>query len=840
VLDAIAPAAPSLLRFAPTVERLSDEQRVIVERLSGPLLALAPAGTGKTTVLTERVASAVAQGVPPERILCVTFTNRAARELRARILARFPDIGTRLAPRTFHQLCADILRREAKRVGLMVDFSVCPDHDSVAMLKRILSCPEDDDGEAVQVYQRLQETKLRWPTARLLWPLGATWARAGFDDPRLREAAQKYERGLSQWQLVDFADLVLYVRALFAARPDVLGHWASRYDLVQVDEIQDTHLSEYEVVATLARRSGNLALFGDLDQTIYEWRGARPERVMARFRADFGTFVTAHLTDNHRATRMLIRAADTFAGSFDRRETQLAPAPTCPDGEPIQEHVAESVSSEADWIAQRVKTLAEDQGVPLPAIGVLAPANWYCDEIARALSRHDVPHVTAARVAFFRRPEIADALAYLNLILNPGATRDALRVWERSTRGVGHTVLNRIRREGQPHGLRLVDFFQVKTFEAGDPHAPLLEAYDHGKIVVFDLETTGLDEARDEIVEIGAMRLEGGRRSAVYSTLVRPSVPVGESELFHGLSDERLAREGRPPAEAIGRLLTAAEGAMLVGHNIGRFDLRMLAAQAGRLGLTFTPSASADTLELARRFVDQEPYTLEALAETLRLPHRPTHRAGADVATTADLLAWIVERVRRGARQRRALVAECGAEFEVLARQLSGWRTLLATTRPPELLVRVLEESGQREHVAAQPARRAALDELVRVFEAEEDLAEAPAAALRSALDRAALATQVDLLANAEQRVPVLTIHQAKGLEFDVVFVAGCSDGDLPRRRSMADRRGEEERRLFYVALTRARRTLVLSRAAYSDGGRPKPRSPFLAVLGDALIPAPT
>ena len=137
----------------------------------------------------------------------------------------------------------------------MVDFSVCPDHDSVAMLKRILQCPEDDDREAVQVYQRLQDTKLRWPTADLLWPLGATWARAGFEDVRLREAAQKYERGLSQWQLVDFADLVLYVRALFAAVPEVLEHWAGRYDLVQVDEIQDTHLAEYEVVATLARQS---------------------------------------------------------------------------------------------------------------------------------------------------------------------------------------------------------------------------------------------------------------------------------------------------------------------------------------------------------------------------------------------------------------------------------------------------------------------------------------------------------------------------------------------------------------------------------------------------------
>jgi len=334
------------------------------------------------------------------------------------------------------------------------------------------------------------------------------------------------------------------------------------------------------------------------------------------------------------------------------------------------------------------------------------------------------------------------------------------------------------------------------------------------------------------------MRLTGGRRSGTYSTLVRPSIPVGESQDTHHLSDEQLAREGRPPEEAIARLAAAANGALLVGHNISRFDLRVLASQAALLGMTFAPVASADTLELVRRFHDQEPYTLEALATRLRLLHTPSHRAASDVATTADLLAWIVDRARRGAARRRELIAEHGGPFEALARQFSEWRNLLPMTRPPALLSRVLDESGQLERVADQPARRAALHQLHAIFEDEDDLTQAPVIALRTALERAALATQVDLMANAQQRVPVLTIHQAKGLEFDVVFVAGCSDGDLPRRRSMADRRGEEERRLFYVALTRARKTLVLTRAAYSDGGRPKQRSPFLTALGAALIPA--
>ena len=370
-------------RIAPSFEALSPEQRLIVERLHGAVLALAPAGTGKTTVLTERVARALDAGIPPERILCVTFTNRAARELRARIVSRFPGVASKLAPRTFHQLCADIVRREAKRVGLMVDFAVCDEHESVALLKRILRSPDGDDRDATKVYQRLQDTKVRWPTSELIWPLGSTWSRAGFDERRLRDAAQRYERGLSQWQLLDFADLVLYVRAIFAARPDLREHWTGRYDLVQVDEIQDTHLSEYEVVATLAGTSGNLALFGDLDQTIYEWRGATPDRVMSRFRRDFGDVLEVSLTDNHRATRALIHAADTFANTLRQRVTRLTAAPACPAGEPVQVHVAQTVSAEAEWIAERVATLSERDGVPLPSIGILAPANWYCEEIAQ-------------------------------------------------------------------------------------------------------------------------------------------------------------------------------------------------------------------------------------------------------------------------------------------------------------------------------------------------------------------------------------------------------------------------------------------------------------------------
>ncbi|MCC6174733.1 MAG: UvrD-helicase domain-containing protein [Chloroflexi bacterium] len=887
---------------------LSGEQRAIVEHLSGGVLVLAPVGTGKTTVLTERVAWALEAGIAPERILCITFTNRAARELRARIGRRFPDLSDRLVPRTFHHLCADILRREAKAAGLPSEFAICDETESIALLRRILSLPAIDGNTdaAEPLYRRLQQAKVQLPAARLRWPLPPVWAAAAIEDERERKAAFRYERGLSQWQMLDFADLVLRVRALFAGLPGVRERWQHRFELIQVDEVQDTHLSEYEVVAALARGGGNLALFGDLDQTIYEWRGASPAALLGRFGAEFGPLETFLLTDNHRATRTLIHAADTFATTLERRVTRLSAAPTCDDGKPIVVHTAANVADEAAWIAEQVAAL-DGTGLDRAAIGVLAPANWYCDEIGYALERAGVPHVTAARTAVFRQLEVGDALAYLRLLLNPSSAGDALRVWERSTRGIGGTILNDIRQRGERLGLRLVDMLRPHTLACGDPLAALLDAYRDGVMVVFDLETTGLDEARAEIVEIAATRLVQGRVDDRFQVLVRPSGPVGDSERIHGLTDALLATEGQPPEEAIARFLAFAEGGLLVGHNVG-YDLRVLAAVCARHGLP-SPIAShrggapaaghpdgraassfigqagdgaagrggcpddrpphdqpagqgagptdarvggqgdasdtasqgisagawgaviADTWEVARRFVPEEPHSLAALAERLRLVHRPTHRAAADVATTLDLLGWLVVQAERTAAGRRDLVRDLGQPFQTLAAQLDDWRARVPFERPATLLARLLDEAGIWQRAKEAPAGRYALRELIAMFEAHDDARLEPPTALRALVQQAALAGQIDHVAANERRVPVLTIHQAKGLEFDTVFVAGCSDDDLPRRRAVASRDLEEERRLFYVALTRARRRLYLTRAVYSGSGRPRPPSRFLSVV---------
>src|SRR3712207_710185 len=214
-------------------------------------------------------------------------------------------------------------------------------------------------------------------------------------------------------------------------------------------------------------------------------------------------------------------------------------------------------------------------------VAVLARTNARCAEIAAAFRRAGTPHVTAELAHFFRHPEIKDALAYLRLITHPEDTGAALRVWEQGTRGLDDGTLGRVRRAGEPVGLRLVDLFRAETFALGDPLGRVVDAFARGTLVVFDIETTGLDPRRDEIVEIAATRLERGNAVERFHALLRPTVPVGESARVHGLTDVRLATEGRDPAAALAELVRFVGDDVLVGHNVG-FDARILAAHAAR------------------------------------------------------------------------------------------------------------------------------------------------------------------------------------------------------------------------------------------------------------------
>ncbi len=344
----------------------TKEQQDIINAIEGPILVMAPVGTGKTRVLAERVANAVGRGMAASRILCLTFTNRAAQEMASRTQVVHPQSAGRLTVKTFHGLCAHILRAEADELGIPADF-VIYDEEDVADLLRDLAGGRGDRRVMLDLMNEIGDVKASAPVDALR--AGAGLADL-YEDPSLRPLAERYHAALRARHALDFSDLVYCTRSGLLAHASVGERWAQRYDFVQVDEVQDTQHAEYEIVRHLGRRSRNLAMIGDFDQTIFEWRDAEPVVVLRAFEEDFHPRQFP-LSFNHRATRILVKAADALASSFEERRTRCIPAGHCQEGEPILLHAASTEAHEADWIRERIQAWRPER-IPFPITAPLS------------------------------------------------------------------------------------------------------------------------------------------------------------------------------------------------------------------------------------------------------------------------------------------------------------------------------------------------------------------------------------------------------------------------------------------------------------------------------------
>jgi DNA helicase-2/ATP-dependent DNA helicase PcrA len=804
----------------------NQEQAAVLGHLHGTLLVLAPAGTGKTRLMADRLAAVIAVGMPPELTLGVTFTNRAAEHMRTAVKESGNTEAKKCVIQTFHSLCAWILRTETRDIGLPTDFVIYDEQDSIDLLRQCFAGTGTDISPDSAFWQ-LSQLKSDCPATSLTLAEIPALNMAGLSETCVK-AFHTYHEHLAERHALDFSDLLYRTRAMFAASPTKRKKWVDRFQWIQMDEVQDTHDSEYEVIRLLASRASGLAFFGDLDQTIYEWRGSKPDAVIQCVKADFHPVTKLDLTHNYRATKSLLRIADRHAATFKKRSTYLQAAPSLPEGIAPESHTAEFPGEEADWIATRLRRMlaAGDSG----KIGILTRTHKRSEVVSQALSNHHIPHLTVEQFDFFRRQEIKDLLARLRLLLNPSDSGSLQRLTQRPSSGIGSATLRTLWTDGQLCGLKITDLAQLRSHQHGEPFQTLLDALAHGTVVVFDVETTGLSPTDDEVIDLGAVKLQAGRVVAEFDALLRPSRRLGESAAVHGISEETLFKQGRDPTEVFREFANFSAGAVLVGHNVG-FDLSMIRAQAARLGVPIQTDIWDDTLDLARRLLSLERYDLSTVSTHLETRSRPSHRALADARPTAEILLNLGHRLETDTPLRKDLVSRHGPLFLPLARQLASWRELSTSLRPAALCESILNESGLLDHYNAEPSRIANLQRFVQFFRDHDDPARPPAEMLAELTRRVALSRNLDFLALDDGSIPILTVHQSKGLEFDTVFIAGMTEDEFPSYYAKRDNKLEEEKRLFYVAITRAKRHLVLSSHLNNDWNRAKPASSFLAGL---------
>ena len=432
---------------------LTESQREAVEHFEGPLLVVAGPGSGKTRVITRRIARLIHRGVHPSEILAITFTNKAARVMSERVQALLPRSFVWVS--TFHRFCARLLREHAAVVGLKSNYSIYDVSDQLSLLKSTL---HDLDFDAThfpppKILGRISKAKNDLITAEQYKSKHAASV-GNHLDAVVARVYPEYQKRLLEANAVDFDDLLMHVARMLTENDELRISLDERYRFILVDEYQDTNRAQYQIVAALSQQEPNLCVTGDPDQSVYGWRGAQIENIL-RFERDFPRVTQIRLEENFRSTPEILAAADELIRHNVMRKPKRLRA-TRPSGKPVELRLYADGQNEAKSIAAEIQSLVKTGQRNWNDFAIFYRVNSLSRTIETALSRLKVPYQVAGGLAFYERAEIKDVLGYLRLIENPQDRIAFLRVVNTPTRGIGKSSLDRFVHWADEMGIELL------------------------------------------------------------------------------------------------------------------------------------------------------------------------------------------------------------------------------------------------------------------------------------------------------------------------------------------------------------------------------------------------
>lgn len=823
----------------------SPGQKKVIEDFSGNILLLARAGSGKTFCVANKIARALGGGMPPEKILCVTFTVKAAGEIRADVAKYYGECT--LDVHTIHGFCFSLVREYAKRTGEFREPDIADEVDAGELISDVLIRAADKDD------YRLTDGKPMLPPRQLgkifsfikhrRDELGYDWfSRAGYSDAvkslledtpeflrsfsvrkfgvkitdyglidllteKADEYVGEYARLLASSDLMDFDDLIFCAKALLKKSDMFRG----RYSLVIVDEMQDTSMAEYSVMRNFFEGACVL-MCGDDCQTIYGWRGSEPRKIIDDFTSNFGA-ETVTIDGNRRSSGTL-----AYAGSYYLAKTFGYPMPEKPDpvdGRKITVAACRDEETEADEVFRILSSYAGERS----DICVMARSNRYIAELYGRMEKINASLPPEKRIAFFtadkdfqfyKKPIVKDFLAFFRLIVNRRDVAAFERVAEKYVRDVGRGLLGAVRDYGA-EGVSVSSFLCEDSYSRGDEYFSLVDAYRKSEIVVYDLETTGLDTAKDEMIQISAVKFgDGGVRDEL-NVFAIPNVPMtAGAERVHGYGKDKLLSLGAVSVkEALSAFSHFSRGCVLVGHNSAAFDDVILNRCLAEYGVESSFGARYDTMIISGLFLPGlADHKLATLCSFFGVENVRAHDALSDVNATKDVLKELIEgylipteKVRTG------LIIKHRDKFRKLYKDISTMEEMLCRGDVYGLIRFIDAEYG----LISSPTDRASANDLYLAV-SERVSGGDVLASTREFLSEAALSgSQMDVMIKRSKKVALITVHQSKGCEFDEVILAGAGENDFPSYGAKASGNEEEEKRVFYVALTRAKNKLYIT-----------------------------
>jgi DNA helicase-2/ATP-dependent DNA helicase PcrA len=430
---------------------LNPAQREAAEAIKGPVLILAGPGSGKTRVITYRVAYLVRLcGVGPHHIMAVTFTNKAAREMKERLEQLLGQAIEALTLGTFHAICARILRREGKAVGLESSFVIYDEDDQLRLVKQVL---EELKLDPKQHIPQALRSAIDAAKSRLISPEDYGQRVSSYFEEIVHRVYQRYQQLLSQGQAVDFDDLLMKTVQLFRDHPQILARYQSRYVHILVDEFQDTNIAQYELMKQLAGKYRNLCVVGDPDQSIYSWRFADLRNILS-FERDYPEAKVVFLEQNYRSTKTILEvASDVISANVLRKPKKLWTENE--DGTPVTVIESYNAEEEAQSVVNEIEKLVGQEQISLKDCAVMYRVNAQSRALEETFLRYGLPYKLVAGTRFYQRREVKDIIAYLRAIHNPQDNVSLLRIINVPGRGIGQKTISTLQSWAKAHDTSL-------------------------------------------------------------------------------------------------------------------------------------------------------------------------------------------------------------------------------------------------------------------------------------------------------------------------------------------------------------------------------------------------
>jgi DNA helicase II / ATP-dependent DNA helicase PcrA len=526
---------------SPLFAELNPTQREAVAATEGPVLVVAGAGSGKTRVLTFRIAHLIRDhNVPPGAILAITFTNKAADEMKQRVGALVGGVVNTMWVRTFHSACVRILRREAHRLGYRPSFTIYDEADSLRLMRMVIN---DLDLDTKRFPERAMKAVISKAKSELVDFESFADQDTGFYHEQVADIYRLYQQRLLAASAMDFDDLLMVTVELFGAFPSVLAEYQERFRYVLVDEYQDTNRAQYTLVRQLTATTRNLCVVGDSDQSIYKFRGA-DIRNITEFERDYPDARVIVLDQNYRSTETILDAANSVIANNTRR----TPKHLWSDrgqGAPISRYEAEDEHDEAGYVVDEVERL-QGEGYNLADFAVFYRTNAMSRVIEEVFVRRGIPYTVVGSVKFYDRKEIKDVLAYLRAILNPSDEVSVKRIINEPRRGIGNTTIAHLDRYAETNK---ISFYESLT-RASDIH---------------QLNQRAQNQVLEFVALMGAMRDEaasGGVEAAVRAVMHETGMVAG-LELERTIEAMGRVENLKELAGVAAEFETANEGAMI-------------------------------------------------------------------------------------------------------------------------------------------------------------------------------------------------------------------------------------------------------------------------------------